>query len=85
LAPSGLKSPDQWWILKPTEIISKQSRLWFVDTTDVAKGFHSVLHNSMYTIVVVRKEGLSIPVRALILIINNLVLIPTLEFHSDSL
>ena len=40
--------------------ISKQSRLWFVDTTDVAKGFHSVLHNSMYTIVVVRKESLSI-------------------------
>ena len=32
---------------------------------------------------IVRKEGLSIPVRALVLIIDNLVLIPTLEFHFD--
>ena len=32
---------------------------------------------------IIRKEGLSIPVRALVLIIDNLVLIPTLEFHSD--
>jgi len=32
----------------------------------------------------VRKEGLSILVRALVLIIDNLVLIPTLEFHFDS-
>ena len=32
---------------------------------------------------IVRKEGLSIPVRALVLIIDNLVLTPTLEFHSD--
>ena len=29
---------------------------------------------------IVRKEGLSIPVRALVLIISNLVLIPTLGF-----
>jgi hypothetical protein len=33
---------------------------------------------------IIRKEGLSFPVRALVLIIDNLVLIPTLEFHSDS-
>jgi len=32
---------------------------------------------------IIRKEGLSIPVRALVLIIDNLVLAPTLEFHSD--
>jgi hypothetical protein len=32
---------------------------------------------------IVRKEGLSFPVRALVLIIDNLVLIPTFEFHSD--
>ena len=32
---------------------------------------------------IIRKEGLSIPVRALVLIIDNLVLIPTLEFHFD--
>ena len=32
---------------------------------------------------IVRKEGLSIPVRELVLIIDNLVLIPTLEFHFD--
>ena len=32
---------------------------------------------------IIRKEGLSFPVRALVLIIDNLVLIPTLEFHFD--
>jgi hypothetical protein len=32
---------------------------------------------------IIRKEGLSIPVRALVLIIDNLALIPTLEFHFD--
>ena len=32
---------------------------------------------------IVRKKGLSFPVRALVLIIDNLVLAPTLEFHSD--
>jgi hypothetical protein len=32
---------------------------------------------------IVRKEGSSFPVRALVLIIDNLVLVPTLEFHFD--
>ena len=32
---------------------------------------------------IIRKEILSIPVRALVLIIDNLVLAPTLEFHFD--
>jgi hypothetical protein len=40
-------------------------------------------HMGTEAIEIVRKEGLSIPVRALVLIINNLVLALTLEFHSD--
>jgi hypothetical protein len=44
---------------------------------------HTSVYNRTEAIGIVRKEGLSIPVRALVLIIDNLVLIPTLEFHFD--
>jgi hypothetical protein len=47
----------------------------------VAKAFQRALLNATEAIGIVRKEGLSFPVRALVLIIDNLVLIPALEFH----
>ena len=42
-----------------------------------------MLFVTMEAIEIVRKEGLSFPVRALVLIIDNLVLVPTLKFHFD--
>jgi len=46
-------------------------------------GYQWFLLKGTEAIEIIRKEGLSIPVRALVLIIDNLVLAPTLEFHSD--
>ena len=43
--------------------------------------FSSVSQEGTEAIEIIRKECLSVPVRALVLIIVNLVLIPTLEFH----
>jgi len=61
-----------WNCPKPLCIlISDTKEIQWVDT-DATEG-----------LVIVRKEGLSFPVRALVLIIDNLVLAPTLEFHFD--
>jgi len=46
-------------------------------------GYQWAISKATEAIEIIRKEGLSIPVRALVLIIDNLVLIPTFEFHSD--
>ena len=61
-----------WNCPKPLCIlISDTKEIQWVDT-DATEG-----------LVIVSKEGLSFPVRALVLIIDNLVLAPTLEFHFD--
>ena len=64
-----------------TERPCKHSLLIF--KISVAKVFQWALLNATEAIEIIRKKGLSIPVRALVLIIDNLVLIPTLEFHFD--
>ena len=54
-----------------------------VHNISIHKGSLWAVLNATEELGIVRKEGLSFPVRALVLIIDNLMLIPALEFHSD--